>query len=278
MRLSDRDIAAITDTAAALFGRSATVRLFGSRLYDDLKGGDIDLYVEVDAGSGGVGQADRFRDRLAESLGVDAPLDVLVHERGQPLRPIERLAAETGVVLGSDGGAEEPRQLAGAAGMTPAYHNAALLAEGLEISARNLAQLTWLRPRLADLLPLSAATMASLSRDRLIEIDAFLKRFENAQDIMQRRLFRAVLMAEGEAVRGQPSAEIAERLVARGALSDAAPWKALAELRNRLSHDYPLDPAVQAERVNQVDGAIPILVATMDEVRAHVGRAGLLTA
>jgi len=42
--------------------------------------------------------------------------------------------------------------------------------------------------------------------------------------------------------------------------------------------DYPLDPAVQAERVNQVDGAIPILVATLDEVRAYVGRAGLLTA
>lgn len=278
MRLSDRDIAAITDTAAALFGGSATVRLFGSRLHDDLKGGDIDLYVEVDAGQGGAGRTERFRDRLAESLGVDAPLDVLVHERGRPLRPIEHLAAETGVVLGSDGGAEEPRQPAGAAGMTPAYHNAALLAEALEMSARNLEQLTWLRPRLADLLPLSAATMASLSRDRLIEIDAFLKRFENAQDIMQRRLFRALLMAEGEAVRGQPSAEIAERLVTRGALGDAAPWKALAELRNRLSHDYPLDPAVQAERVNQVDGAIPILVATLDEVRAYVGRAGLLTA
>ena len=36
----------IQDTASAIFGTNAKVFLFGSRLDDALKGGDIDLYIE----------------------------------------------------------------------------------------------------------------------------------------------------------------------------------------------------------------------------------------
>ena len=102
------------------------------------------------------------------------------------------------------------------------------------------------------------------------------KRFENAQDIVQRRLFRAALMAEGEVIRGQPQADIAERLEARGALASAAAWKALVELRNRLADDYPLDPEIQAARINEVYAAIAVLVETVKSVKHHIDRQGLL--
>jgi uncharacterized protein len=48
MRLSASEVTAINAAATKIFGADAVVRLFGSRLHDDLRGGDIDLHIEVD--------------------------------------------------------------------------------------------------------------------------------------------------------------------------------------------------------------------------------------
>jgi predicted nucleotidyltransferase len=45
MRLSDFEITAIRDVAAQIFGRSISVWLFGSRVDDSKRGGDIDLLI-----------------------------------------------------------------------------------------------------------------------------------------------------------------------------------------------------------------------------------------
>ena len=48
MRLTDEYIYLIKKTAARIFGGNAHVYLFGSRVQDNLKGGDIDLLVSTD--------------------------------------------------------------------------------------------------------------------------------------------------------------------------------------------------------------------------------------
>lgn len=47
MRLSTAQITTIRNAVRELAGKDATVRLFGSRLDDNLRGGDIDLLVEL---------------------------------------------------------------------------------------------------------------------------------------------------------------------------------------------------------------------------------------
>jgi hypothetical protein len=47
MRLTDAQIAIIKSTTSAVLGEGAQVILFGSRLHDHQKGGDVDLYVEM---------------------------------------------------------------------------------------------------------------------------------------------------------------------------------------------------------------------------------------
>jgi len=48
MRLSPRDIAALSDTVHSVAGPGVRTRVFGSRLDDAAKGGDIDILVESD--------------------------------------------------------------------------------------------------------------------------------------------------------------------------------------------------------------------------------------
>lgn len=47
MRLSEEQIAAIRDVVRQEAGPEARVRVFGSRLNDERRGGDLDLFVEV---------------------------------------------------------------------------------------------------------------------------------------------------------------------------------------------------------------------------------------
>lgn len=98
MRLTSREIDAIRAAVHEVFGPSATVRLFGSRVRDDLQGGDVDLLVEVERGRATIAQEQRLRDRIAPAL-EDLRIDILLRERDAPLTPIERIALRDGVPL-----------------------------------------------------------------------------------------------------------------------------------------------------------------------------------
>lgn len=99
MRLTPDEIAAIKACAARHFGAGATVRLFGSRVHDHLRGGDIDLHVIAEAAE----QVDRhhegrFRRDLEDRIG-DRRVDLLLLAPGEPFQPIDHIAVNEGVVL-----------------------------------------------------------------------------------------------------------------------------------------------------------------------------------
>lgn len=98
MRLTDHQIAAIKGAAAETFGDDATVRLFGSRVDDDRRGGDIDLHIEAAPEMSNSAHEQRFRVLLWQRL--DEPqIDVVVAARGAPERWVDRAAVREGIVL-----------------------------------------------------------------------------------------------------------------------------------------------------------------------------------
>jgi predicted nucleotidyltransferase len=99
MRLSETQIQAIHTTADELFGRNARVSLFGSRVDDHQRGGDIDLLIEVDQVlNNRPAMAARFSARLQRRIG-EQRIDVLIIDPNTRLQPIHSIARETGVTL-----------------------------------------------------------------------------------------------------------------------------------------------------------------------------------
>ncbi len=99
MRLTTEQRLQIRRAAASTLGEGATVRLFGSRLDDTARGGDLDLFVELDGEPAELLERElKFYAALQRELG-EQRIDIVVHRKGAALRPIDCEALRRGVVL-----------------------------------------------------------------------------------------------------------------------------------------------------------------------------------
>ena len=101
MRLSDRQCSVIRAAVAENFGAEANVWLFGSRVDDAAKGGDIDLYIEAatDNADQIVESKLRFLVSMYKQLG-EQKIDVVIRRPGCTTSlPIYQIAKQTGVKL-----------------------------------------------------------------------------------------------------------------------------------------------------------------------------------
>jgi len=97
MRLAPADIVAIKAAAAETFGDDAVVRLFGSRVDDRRRGGDIDLHLEV-SDLPGLAARSHFLDRV-ETATDGRKVDTVFSIRGTISNGFERIAYRDGIVL-----------------------------------------------------------------------------------------------------------------------------------------------------------------------------------
>jgi predicted nucleotidyltransferase len=99
MRLTKRQIEAIHNATREVFGSRARVKLFGSRVDDDARGGDIDLLIECPEP---IENAGVFAARLAAKIQMrigERKIDVLYVWPGMKQLPVHRAALEQGVDL-----------------------------------------------------------------------------------------------------------------------------------------------------------------------------------
>ena len=93
MRVSDQTVAILINLARTHFGESAPVRLFGSRINDRTRGGDIDLQI--------IAPNSTYRDEVAFLVDVeqrlDERVDLRVQRKDQLL--IDEIACKEGILL-----------------------------------------------------------------------------------------------------------------------------------------------------------------------------------
>ncbi len=101
MRLSDQQCSIIRAAVTENFGAEADVWLFGSRVDDAARGGDIDLYIEpaTDDAEAIIESKLNFLVSLYKSLG-EQKIDVVIRRPGfKKNLPIYKIAKQTGVKL-----------------------------------------------------------------------------------------------------------------------------------------------------------------------------------
>lgn len=96
MRLTSQQIDTIKQTVQTIAGRRARAILFGSRLRDDAKGGDLDLLIQSDQPIGLLQRA-RIKNRLEQVLAL--PVDIMSHQTTMPPTPFQQIAIEKGLPL-----------------------------------------------------------------------------------------------------------------------------------------------------------------------------------
>ena len=99
MRLSDFQVRQIVAIVESVFPHTKHIILFGSRLNDEISGGDIDLYIEV---FDELGHAAEIRKTLIAELRLalkTTAIDVLFFSPNIEELPMHRIAKETGVCL-----------------------------------------------------------------------------------------------------------------------------------------------------------------------------------
>jgi predicted nucleotidyltransferase len=99
MRLTSAQITAIRQGAAQLAGETARVWLFGSRVRDDARGGDVDLLLELDSP---VAEPAQLAARLAAQVSramYGRKVDVLIKAPNLLHLPIHSIALAEGIRL-----------------------------------------------------------------------------------------------------------------------------------------------------------------------------------
>ncbi|MDR5898458.1 nucleotidyltransferase domain-containing protein [Halomonas vilamensis] len=99
MRLNETEITAIKKAADKTFGPEATVKLFGSRVDDTAKGGDIDLLVTVPyvVDNPALSMA-KMETAVIMALG-DRKIDVVLNAPNLKKSEIHTIAETQGVLL-----------------------------------------------------------------------------------------------------------------------------------------------------------------------------------
>ena len=96
---------------------------------------------------------------------------------------------------------------------------------------------------LAALRPLTAARYTALGAVEIKELDQFILRFTKLQDAVGVRLMPAILRALQEPFEDKSMLDRLNTLEKLGFIEDSAAWQAIRESRNKLTHEYPDEPA-----------------------------------
>lgn len=115
--------------------------------------------------------------------------------------------------------------------------------------------------------PISAADAASDDTNVAKSLDAFLQRFAQTLDHIWRKLFPRMQAAIAGSNDLLTMRELLDTLHRATVIADVRTWLELIEVRNRLTHEYALDPTERAAAINDAWSRAPVLLEQVAHAR-----------
>jgi len=226
LRITLSEAETIVHYTRQIFGPAARVFLFGSRADDELKGGDIDLYIE------GADSKDLLEKKLhlitllEKALG-EQKIDIVFHK--DTTRDIEREALSKGVEL-------DILNLK--------------LTKYLRECEKHIQRIDEAYEDMKNIIPLSTQRYKTLTKDEVQDIDQFLFRFAMLQDTMGDKIFKLILEKYEGSVSPMPFLDKLNKLEKYGCINSAKEWVYLRKLRNEVAHQYDDEAEEMSQAIN----------------------------
>ncbi len=227
VRLTEKELTAIKSVARQVFGEGVSVWIFGSRANLSSKGGDIDIYIELEEKPKGIDGYIKFLSRL-KLLMEDQKIDLIVKEK-ECKEPICLEAKEKGVKRRYE-----------------KYYTEA---------QKHLDRLKFAFQALKDngLFPLDSVKVERILQDYSLTaiLDQIVYRYSKLQDILA-KLIRSYLYLKGENVENLTMVDVFNSAEKFGIGINKEKWFELRELRNLLVHEYEDEKEKIAQTLNRI--------------------------
>jgi predicted nucleotidyltransferase len=227
MRLTTQEIRAINATFKEIF-QSGRIYLFGSRVDDSKRGGDIDLYIITETKENLTTKKIDFLVKLKDKIG-NQKIDLIISRDKN--RPIEQKALMEGIIL-------DDKMLR--------------IQKYINQCKKHQMRIEKSSAKVKDIFPLSASRYESLSDEEVEAIDQYLFRFAKLQDTLGTKLFRIIASEYVDNIEQLTFLDILNRLEKIGILGSVNVWKRLRDIRNDIAHQYDDEPQEMAEVLNNI--------------------------
>lgn len=149
--------------------------------------------------------------------------------------------------------------------MIRATHNKTLLSI-IDTAQIHASRIKYARKKLAVRFPVSAKTVIAMTDDELPIFELYTSRFGKLQDLMGNSLFPKLLAATEDLNNDMTFIDKLNRLEKLGIIKSAELWITMRQTRNHLAHEYPDEPELTAEYLNQAFELGSILLSDLDSV------------
>lgn len=123
----------------------------------------------------------------------------------------------------------------------------------------HLQRLQYASNQIAELFPLTVDRYNSVSEATIGNIDQLVFRFTKLQDEIGNNTFRFLLEYLQEDIAGKPFRDILNILERLQIIDSCDAWLTLRELRNDLTHEYPIMIEETIEKLNHLYNQLPFL-------------------
>jgi predicted nucleotidyltransferase len=247
MRLTQYELISIKKAFKEVF-QNGDIYLFGSRIDDDKKGGDIDLYIDLGCVIDIeiiIKKKAQFKLKLYDSIG-EQKIDVVISTNKS--RNIEKVAIKDGIKLNTDNLKIEK------------YFNEC---------NKHIKRIVESYNNIDKILPMSASSYIALSDDEIKNIDQYLFRFAKLQDTIGDKIFIMIIKDFSEDTSRFTFLDILNKLEKIGILNNKDEWRTLREYRNDISHQYDDEPKEMAEAINNIFSQKNIIIEIYQKIKEY---------
>jgi len=247
VRLSNYEIAVISQSFKEVF-EDGKIYLFGSRVDDAQKGGDIDLYIQTSIKENLLEKKIKFLAILKEKIGYQK-IDVIISK--DKTRAVEQEAINKGIELNVD---------------------KIKLQKYFNECDKHLQRIEEAYGDIEESLPLSVVKYKNLTKDEVQDIDQYLYRFSKLQDTLGQKIFKAIVEIYEPTTEAIPFLDMLNLLEKLNFLESYKEWISLREKRNKIAHQYDDEPYEMTEAINDILNQKDILKSIYLRIREKMKR------